>query len=347
VKRAGEQTSRAARLLELVGANWTTQAIGAAVSLGLVDELARQAGATSALAQRTGCDPGSVLRLLRALAGIDIVERHPDGSWALTPMGELLQADVPGSVRDWALWCSGPQWALWGDLAVSVRTGRSARARTGMAPGYAHLEDDAAAARVFHGAMAGLSGRIGRAVADAIDWSRSARVVDIGGGYGELVAEILIAHPHLRGLIVDLPHATTHAAERLASRGLDTRCAVVAGSFFDELPPQADTYLLKSILHNWDDGDALRILQRCRGAMNPKSRLLLIERVMPEQPARQRRSRAILRSDLNMLVSLGGRERTVEEFARLANQAGLDRPRRKAAALDFSVLELRRARHND
>ena len=338
--------TRAARLLELVGANWTTQAIGAAVSLGLVDALARKPCTARSLAGRTGCDGEAMQRLLRALAGIDIVEHRASGHWALTPTGELLQSDVPGSVRDWALWCSGPQWTLWGELAASVRTGRSARSRAGAAPGYAHLEHDAAAAQIFNGAMAGLSSRIGRALATAIDWRRSARAVDVGGGYGEVLAEVLLAHPHLRGLLLDLPHATTLAAERLARRGLAERCSVVAGSFFDEWPPHADIYLLKSILHNWDDADALRILRRCRAALDAQARLLLVERVMPEQPARQRRGRAILRSDLNMLVSLGGRERTLEEFAHLAAQAGLGRPRRKAAILDYSVLELRRARQD-
>jgi orsellinic acid C2-O-methyltransferase len=332
---------RAATLLELVGANWTTQAIGAAVTLGIVDALAQAPCDLPLLARRTGCDASALQRLLRGLAAIGICEVRADGRHALTATGELLRDDVPGSVREWALWCSGPQWTLWGDLARSVRSGRSARERAGGAPGYAHLDHDVRAAATFHGAMAGLSSRIGRLIAAAADWRPGERVVDVGGGYGELLCEILAARPTLTGVLFDLPHATRDAAARLAARGLAQRCAIVSGSFFDELPAGADSYLLKSILHNWDDADALRILQRCRAAMTAGARLRIVERVLPDRPRGSRRERSILRSDLNMLVSLGGRERTRREFAQLAQQAGFGAPRRVARALDYSLLEFR------
>jgi orsellinic acid C2-O-methyltransferase len=332
---------RAARLLELVGANWTTQAIGAAVTLGIVDALAQAPSDIPALARRTDCDAAALQRLLRGLAAIGICEVRADGRHALTATGDLLRKDVPGSVREWALWCSGPQWTLWGDLARSVRTGRSARERAGGAPGYAHLDHDGQAAATFHGAMAGLSGRIGRLLAAAADWRPGERVVDVGGGYGELLCEILAAQPTLQGVLFDLPHAIRGVAERLAAKGLAQRCAVVSGSFFDEVPAGADTYLLKSILHNWDDADALRILRQCRAAMNEGARLRIVERVLPDRPRGSRRDRAILRSDLNMLVSLGGRERTRREFAQLAKHAGFGAPRRMATALDYSLLEFR------
>jgi hypothetical protein len=332
---------RAARLLELVGANWTTQAIGAAVTLGIVDALAQEPSDIPSLARRTDCDAAALLRLLRGLAAIGICEVRADGRHTLTATGDLLREDVPGSVREWALWCSGTQWTLWGDLARSVRTGRSARERAGGAPGYAHLDHDGQAAATFHGAMAGLSSRIGRQLAVAADWRPGERVVDVGGGYGELLCEVLAAQPTLQGVIFDLPHATHGAKQRLAARGLAGRCTIESGSFFDGVPADADTYLLKSILHNWDDADALRILQQCRTAMSAGARLRVVERIVPDRLRGRRRERSILRSDLNMLVSLGGRERTRGEFARLARQAGFGAPRRIAVALDYSVLEFR------
>lgn len=334
----------AARLLELVGANWTTQAIGAAVNLGLIDALAEAPGEVAELARRIGCNSPAVQRLLSGLAAIGVCSRTDGSRYALTSMGGLLLDDVPGSVRGWAQWCSGPQWTLWGGLADCVRTGRSTRALAGRGPGYAHLDGDAEAAALFHRAMAGLTRRIGGEVARTVDWQGVREVVDVGGGYGELLAETLRAQPAVRGILFDLPHALQGAAALFERAGLAARCQAVAGSFFDVLPRGADVYLLKSILHNWDDADAQRILRQCRAAMHAEARLLVIERVLPGAGQGGRRNRAILRSDLNMLVSLGGRERTRGEFACLAREAGFTAPREVAAVLDYSVLQLRPAR---
>jgi hypothetical protein len=331
--------SDASRLLELVGANWTTQAIGAAVSLGVVDQLAEAPQDADELSQRTQCDRAALSRLLRALVSIGVVALGPDRRHALTPLGHLLREDVPGSVRGWALWCSGPQWSLWGDLARSVRTGRSARERAGGRPGYAHLEADAAAAELFNRAMAGLTGHVGREVARLVHWGDTRCVVDVGGGYGELLVELLAARPALQGIVFDLPHAAQGATERLARAGLRARCSVATGSFFEALPEGADAYLLKSILHNWDDAQALAILRQCRAAMPMRGRLLVVERVVPDRPRGGRRERAVVRSDLNMLVSLAGRERTRGEFAALLAEAGFGPPLIKQTALDYSVIE--------
>lgn len=327
------------RLLDLVGANWTTQAIGAAVALGVIDGLAQRPRRADELARDLGCDPAALQRLLRALVAIDVCATDGDARHALTRLGTLLREDVPGSVRAWALWCSGPQWALWGDLAASVRTGRSVRDRAGAASGYAHLERDSAAADVFNRAMAGLSGRIGRSVARAVDWRGARRVVDVGGGYGELLVEVLRARPNLRGTVFDLPHATRSVAGRLARAGLSSRCAVATGSFFDAVPEGGDVYLLKSVLHNWDDDRAREILKRCRAALRVGARLIIVERVLPERRRAGRRERAIVRSDLNMLVSLGGRERTAREFERMLAETGFGRPRLTPIVLDYSVIE--------
>jgi SAM-dependent methyltransferase len=331
-----------ARLLALVGGNWTTQAIGAAVQLGVVDRLAERPRRAAGLAKLVKCDPDALARLLRSLASIDIVAED-EGLYALTPTGSLLREDAPGSVRWWALWCSGPQWTLWADLAESVRTGRSFRERHGGRPGYAHLERDAEAARVFNLAMAGLTQRVGREVARVVNWRGVKRVVDVGGGHGELLVELLKAKPALEGAVFDLPHAAKGATARLKAEKLAGRGRFVAGSFFEALPEGADAYLLKSILHNWDDAKALAILRQVRAAVAPGSRVVLVERVLPERPRGGRRDAAILRSDLNMLVSLGGRERTRKEFASMLAKAGFGTPTVKATATDYSVIEAKPA----
>ncbi len=333
----------APRLLALVGANWTTQAIGAAVQLGVVDRLAEGPRRNADLAKLTNSDPDAMARLLKALVSIGVCATADGDRFSLTPTGSLLREDAPGSLRWWALWCCGQQWDLWRDLAVSVRTGRSARERAGGRPGYAHLDRDAESAIVFHRAMAGLTRYVGRELARVTDWRCTRRVVDVGGGHGELLAALLRAKPALEGVLVDLPHATRGAAARFEAEGLSKRCAIVTGSFFDALPEGADAYVLKSILHNWDDAKALAILRQCRAAMGPKARLVLVERVMPGRPRGGRRESAILRSDLNMLVSLGGRERTRREFAALLAAAGFGAPTVKATATDYSVIEARPA----
>ncbi|MDH5263751.1 MAG: acetylserotonin O-methyltransferase [Betaproteobacteria bacterium] len=329
---------RALSLLDLIGANWTTQALATAAELGLADRLARGPARTADLADELGCDADSLGRLLRALASIGVCAPRTQGRYALAPAGEPLREDAPDSVRSWAIWCGRESWAVWGDLAGSVRTGRSVRQRAGARAGYAHLEDDRAA-RLFHGAMAELTRQVGRAVARTIDLRGTAHVVDVGGGYGELLAELLAAHPRLRGTVFDLPHATRGAVERIAQAGLAGRADVVSGSFFDAVPAGAEAYLMKAVLHNWDDDKALAILASCRRAMGPGSRLFVVERLLPARPSSSRRDRAILRSDLNMLVGHGGRERSRGDYAALLAKAGLRLAGVRPATLDFSVIE--------
>ncbi len=329
------------RLLALVGGNWTTQAIGAAVQLGIVDQLAKRPRRAAELAKLTGSDPDALARLLRSLVSIDICAEE-EGRHRLTATGGLLREDAAGSIRWWALWCCGTQWTLWADLAESVRTGRSFRARHGGKPGYAHLERDAESALLFNRAMAGLTQRVGREVARVANWRGVKRVVDVGGGHGELLVALLAARPSLEGVILDLPHAAKGATARLKAEGLAKRGRFIAGSFFESLPEGADAYLLKSILHNWDDAKSLAILKQVRAAMAPTGRVVLVERVLPERPRGGKRDNAIVRSDLNMLVSLGGRERTRREFSALLAKAGFGAPTVKATTTDYSVIEASR-----
>jgi len=333
--------SERAVLLEAINASWTTQAIATAVELRIPDLLADARLDGEALAQATGCHAPSLERLLAALASLALVVRDDSGRFGLSPGGELLRSDVPESLAAWALLCGRRLWHNWARLAESVRSGCSAPRSRGGNDDFAHLDADPPAADLFHRAMTNLTQPVAAAFAASIDLGGALRVVDVGGGYGQLITTLLPAPPCLNGVLFDLRHAIEPATARLAQLALSSRCELVSGSFFDPLPAGADVYLLKSVLHDWDDGHCLRILRRCHEAMaaRPGARLFVIERLAPESFAATPRDRAIARSDLNMLVSLGGRERCEREYCALLLDAALRATRTHALTGEFSAVE--------
>ncbi len=312
-----------ARLLELINANWTTQAISVATQLHLAELLGDGPLPLRELADRTSCHPPSLLRLLRALASLDVVAEREEGNFALTDLGALLQPDVPGSIAAWAQFCGTSSWRSWGQLFECVRSGESVRKRTLGADGFDHLQEDGDAALLFNRAMVSLTASVAAAVVRSIDFAGAASVVDVGGGFGELLAAVLGTHPPMRGVLFDLSHAMEGARARLAEAGVADRCELVAGSFFDGVPGAADVYLLKSILHDWDDDRCAVILGNCRRAMGPHARLLVIERVLSPRMAVSPHDQAVARSDLNMLIGTGGCERTQERYQAMLQAAGL------------------------
>lgn len=328
----------ATRLLEMINANFMTQAIGVAAQLDLADHLAAGPLGIAALAGRTGCHADSLERLLRALEGLGVVAREGD-AWSLTALGAVLRADGEPSLRSWAIYSATHAWKLWGHLVDCVRTGDSARKLLTGREGYAHLQADPQAAAVFNRAMEEVTQLIASAVARAGGFGSMAEVVDVGGGHGELLVAILAAHPRLRGIVFDLEHAGAGAARALGEAGLEARARFQAGSFFERLPAGADAYLLKSIVHNWDDARAVEILKAVRAAAAPGARVMLVERVLPEGRADTVFDRLTLRSDLNMLVGLGGRERTAAHMGELLAQAGFTLTRCESVGYGFSLLE--------
>lgn len=311
------------RLLELINANWTTQAISVATQLHLAELLCDGPRPLRELADRTSCHPPSLLRLLRALASLGVVAEREEGIFALTDLGALLQPDVPGSLAAWAQFCGTSSWKGWSRLAECVRSGESVRKLDTGADGFDHLQKDGDAALLFNRAMVSLTASVALAVVQSIDFSSAESVVDVGGGFGELLAAVLGAHLPMRGVLFDLPHAMEGARARLAKAGMADRCEVVAGSFLQSVPSAADIYLLKSILHDWDDDRCAVILGNCRRAMGPRARLLVIERILPMRFSVSPHDQAIARSDLNMLVGTGGCERTQEQFQAMLHAAGL------------------------
>ena len=277
-----------------------------------------------ALAEQLQCRVDTLERLLVALEIIDLCERREAGV-ALTSMGRLLVDETPGSLLPWArLWC-GDLEDLWRGLAQSVREGRSVREIRGIAAG-------------FNRAMASNSYWVARAFAACELLSDVRCLIDVGGGQGALLAAALEAHPGLRGILFDLPHAANAASDFLSQRGLADRAQFVAGSFFESVPRGGDAYVLKSVLHDWGDPECLAILQQCRTVMGPADRLFIIERLLQAPTLAGYDSRAWARSDLNMLVTHATRERREGEYGNLLRCAGFELTRTLPLAMGLTAI---------
>lgn len=327
-----------ARLMELINAGWTTQAVAAACDLDLPDRLASGPRDAHGLALEAGADPDAVTRLLRALATLEVCDELAAGRFALGRLGHLLRRDHAHGLRHWALLNGGPLWTRWGALSRKVRHGSVEAGHEGSEKRFQRLEADAQEAALFHGAMMELSRRLGGTLADALEVADGAVVVDVGGGSGELLASVLVRHATARGILFDLPQALAHAPPLLRRHGVQERCALQEGSFFDAVPPHGDLYLMKSVLHDWGDDQAACILKRCREAMKPGARLVLVERLLPERATATPGNRAWARSDLNMLVGLAGRERTLAQYHALIEHAGLRVQKTQTLAAGFSAI---------
>ena len=328
-----------ARMLSLINANWTTQALSAATRIGVPDLLRTGPQTAQTLAHASGCHGRSLWRLLRALTSLEVLHESAGGLFSLTPAGTLLCSGASGSLAGWAVLCGTSSWEAWGRLGESLRDGQSSRKRDGGADGFAFLEDHPESALLFNQAMVGLTRPVAQAVAETLDLSGFRVIMDVGGGHGELVATLLARQPSLHAIVFDLAHATRGAADRLAAASVEDRCTLVAGNFFDSVPGGADAYLLKSILHDWDDERAGAILRSCRRAMAPHARLYVIERIAPERLTTSAVDQGIARSDLQMLVSTGGCERTRQQYERLLDGARLRIERLLALCAPFAALE--------
>jgi len=309
-------------VLHMINAAWMCQAIGVACALGIPDRLAAEAATGAELAARLRTSADGVLRLLRGLATLGLVRARDDGTFALTADGALLTTSGEDSLHAWAILSATRGWAAWTHLAEGVRTGRNVRSRAEL-DGYADFRAGEGTADVFNRAMGILTRPVALALRDKMRFAGDELVVDVGGGAGHLVAPLLAAHPRMRAIVFDLDHARELAEETLAPLGLRERWQFVPGSFFEGVPPGADAYLLKSVLHNWDDGHAIAILQRCRDAMTRRARLVILERVIAPVVGRSAIDRENTRSDLQMLLACDGRERTEAEFRPLLEAAGL------------------------
>ncbi len=325
--------------LELIGmatAIWKARALYAAAHLGVVDLLAAEPQDVAALATRTGTHAPSLHRLLRALASFGVLTEAEPRRFALTRLGAALRQGAAGAARSTVLTLAGDwQWQAWSHFLASLTTGKTGLAAAAGQDLFAYLAAHPQDGAHFDEAMVGLYGGLWPAVVAAWDFSPLKSVADIGGGVGLLLAEILSAHPHMRGLLLEQEATVAKARQVMQQRGLTRRCEIVTGDFFTAVPSGHDTYVLAHVLHDWDDAQCLSILRRCHEAMHRDARLLIVETVLPAGDAPH--PGKLL--DLVMLTVTGGRERTEQEFADLLAAAGLRLVRVVPTAAEQSIVE--------
>jgi hypothetical protein len=313
-----------AQMQRLIYGFFTSQVLYVAARLEIPDVLAAGPQTTAEVAAATKAHPPSLYRLLRALAYLGIAEQRGPDTFALTERGELLRSDTIGSLRELVMLLAGPEsWRAWGHLEHAVRTGEVAWDRAFGENTFDYLAARADRQAGFNAAMAEGSRAFVPTLLAACDFTAYARVVDVGGGSGALLAGVLAAHPRMRGVVFDTPAGVADAPAELAAAGVADRCEVVAGDFFRTVPTGGDAYLLKSVLHDWDDDRCVAILASCRRAMAAHAELIVIESVMPAVVDGAANLAQLVMNDLNMMVCHGGRERTVPEFSALLNAAGL------------------------
>ena len=329
-------------LFRMVTGYYVSQALYVATKLGIADLLADGPRHHADLAKATETHVPSLNRLLRLLASMGVFTEEDDGHFALTPVGSCLRAGVPGSMRAATLLFGGRTQQTWSELMYCVRTGEPAFRRAGGIDPFEHMDRHPEEAALFDEAMADWTKHVAAATAAAYDFSTLDTIVDVGGGNGMLLAGILTANPALRGILFDRPHVAERGRARLAELGIADRCSVVGGDFFREVPGGGDAYLLKHVIHDWNDDRAVEILATCHRAMGPEARLLIIEGVYPPRIDQSIASKGSASNDVNMMVCTGGRERSEPEFRSLYAAAGFELVRIVPTPMRTSIIEGRR-----
>ena len=308
-----------AELMGIAVSYQRSRALTVATELGIADLLRGGPRPIADLAQATHTHEPTLYRLLRALASIGVFHEDSERSFSLTPMGQLLRSDVPSSVGAIARFFGRDyHWTAWGHLLHSVRTGENASRAALGTDVWTYRERHPEENEIFNAAMAALSRAGAAQEMAAYDFSRHRIIADIAGGTGALLAAILQKQPDSRGILFDQPHVVAAARAILDRAGVADRVRIESGSFFEGVPSGADAYVMRRILHDWPDAEAVTILRCCRAAMRPDARLLLIESVVGE-PNEDPQSKFL---DLVMLVSAGGRERTESEWRALLAEGG-------------------------
>jgi ubiquinone/menaquinone biosynthesis C-methylase UbiE len=322
-------------LSRLISGYQASQAIYVAAKLEIADLLKAGPRSVDELAAATGAHAPSLYRMLRALAGMGIFAQDPERRFALTPPAETLCRDHPNSLHAFAVMMGEEHYHVWGDLYFTVETGQTAFDRIYGMPIFEYLSENPEKGRIFDAAMTGIHGRETQPLLHAYDFSGAAVIADIGGGNGSVLIALLKRYPEARGILFDLPPVIERSRKNLAAAGLDDRCEPAEGSFFEAVPPGADIYLLRHIIHDWDDEKSALILRNVRRAMKPESRVLILETILP--PGNEPSPVKFL--DLTMMLIPGGRERTEEEYLSLLDSADLRLARIVPTAGSISVIE--------
>jgi len=327
-------------MLQLITGFWVSRAIYVAAKLGLADLVKDSPKTADELARLTGTHPPSLYRALRALASVGVFTDDGQGRFAQTPLSETLRSDTPGSLRALAIVELGQEhYPAWGNLMHSVKTGEIAFDNLFKQNAWEYYAQNPEDASNFNESMRGLTEMVNVAVLEAYDFSGVDKLVDVAGGTGRLISSILSAHPRMRGVLFDLPHVIAEAGPLLDAAGVRGRCETSTGDFFRSVPEGGDAYVMKWIIHDWDDEKSTVILKNIHRAMDEKGKLLLIEMVVPEgnQPDLSKFL------DLDMMVMTGGRERTEAEFNSLLAASGFKLTRVIRTAYPVCVIEAVRA----
>jgi SAM-dependent methyltransferase len=324
-----------AQMSQMIRGYWISQIVGTVARLGIPDHLAVGPLSANELAKLIACHTGSTRRLMRAAIGLGLVAFAADDRFSLTALGETLRSDLLGSVRDSAIALTAPgHWLPWGQLTEAVRTGRCRTVETLGAELFEYYSANPFEGHSFTGWMSEASTKVAGEIAQVLDTTAAKVVVDIGGASGALIAALLDKNPALSGTILERPDVLPRAQAAIAERGLSLRCSVAEGNFFTAVP-QADIYLLKSIIHDWDDDRSIRILSNCARELRPNGRVVLIERLLTDIDT----ASPVSLVDLNMLVVLPGRERSLKEYIALLARSGLRLDRVTHTVTPFSVIE--------
>ena len=325
------------QMTQMMSGYWVSQCIYVAAKLGIADLLVVSPQSYQAIAASTHTNASALYRVLRALASIGIFLETEAGTFAMTPLAAYLRSDSPESLQAMAIMLGEPEhYQAWGDLLYSVQTGDPAFDKRFGKGVFEYFGSNADAAIIFEKSMNSFSAMELRAIAPAYDFSEFKTFVDVGGGYGELIAEILQSYPDSKGILFDEKYVIDNAASTLKKHGIDDRCECVSGSFFDNVPSGADAYLLKHIVHDWDDQRAIQILQTCQRSMSERSKILVMEQLVPSGNTPS----GAKMLDINMLVMCpGGKERTEAEFQYIFEQAGLKLLRIVPTVDDIHIIE--------
>ena len=323
-------------MLQLISGFWISRAIYIIAKLGIADHLAGGPKNAEEIAAATNAHAGAIYRILRALSSVGVLTEDADRRFGLTPLSETLRTDAPGSLRAFATVELGEEhYPAWGELLHSVKTGGVAFDKAFGMPIWEFFARNPENARTFDDAMTNMTLAIKDAILASYDASAIRKLVDIAGGHGSLITAILKSNSEMKGILFDLPDVAEGARKRIEAEGLSDRCEVVAGSFFESVPEGADAYILKWIIHDWDDERSIAIFKNIRRAMAEGGKLLLVEAVVP--PGSEPHFSKFI--DLNMLVMTGGRERTEEEYRLLLEAGGFKLTKVIPTGSPMSIIE--------
>ncbi len=324
-------------LMQMIISAWVSQLIYVAAKMGVADLLKDGSKSNDELASSLDVNAGALYRILRALSSLGIFAEIENRHWKLTPMAEYLLSCHPNSLREMAMFMGSATitWEVWGNLFYSVKTGQPAFDYVNGMPIFEYLAQNKEASAIFYGGMNSYSTVEAAAVVESYDFSSIKTLVDVGGGYGYLLSSILKANPTVKGIVYDLPSVVETATQHQQIAEIQGRCSFVSGSFFDGVP-NADVYLIKHVLHDWEDSQCITILKNCYNAIASDGKLLVIEIVIPG--ANEPSMGKIM--DIEMLIMTNsGRQRTAEEFKELFAKGGFELTRIIPTSSPISIIE--------